>query len=61
VVLIEGKRLGQILARREVDPDFFVEERGRWTCPPAQAAAEALGFKHEVWTERDFNKIRLKP
>jgi putative transposase len=60
IVLIECKRLAQVLERIAIAPDYFVNERGRWICPPAQQAAAEYGFTHEVWTEPDFNANRLR-
>ena len=38
---------------------FATNSDGQWICPAADAAAAALGFTHEVWTSRRFNRMRV--
>lgn len=60
VVLIECKPLQAVIERAQKEPEYFVFVDGRWVCPPAMRAAEAMGFTHEVWTEENFSPTQLK-
>jgi putative transposase len=60
VTLVECKPLSQIALRNSRDPDFYVQDGIRWTCPALQAAAAELGMRHEVWTEGSFSSNWLR-
>lgn len=60
VVLIECKPLQAVIERAQKEPEYFAFVGGRWVCPPAMRAAEAMGFTHEVWTENNFSAVQLK-
>jgi len=59
IALIECKRLEFIHKRAVSNPELFVQADGRWSCPPAAAAAGEMGIAHELWTEAHFNAIEL--
>ncbi len=59
IELIEGKRLAAVEKRAIDDPELFVLQDGRWTCPPAERAAQELGMSHVVWTEANFDAVVL--
>jgi hypothetical protein len=59
IVLIECKRQNVVELRAAHDPEFFVLSDGRWSCPPAERAAAALGIVHQLWTEEHFNSVVL--
>ena len=59
IELIEGKRLAAVEKRAIDDPELFVLQEGRWTCPPAVRAAQELDMSHVVWTEANFDAVVL--
>jgi putative transposase len=60
VALIECRPLQAVVERAKKEPELFALVDGRWICPPAMRAAEAMGFTHEVWTEESFSTTQLK-
>ncbi|HLO96310.1 MAG TPA: DDE-type integrase/transposase/recombinase [Burkholderiaceae bacterium] len=59
ILLLEGRRLAAIEERAINDPELFVLQQGRWTCPPAKRATQELGMSHEVRTEANFDAVVL--
>ena len=55
VVLIECKRLAVVQEDAASRPELYVLRDGRWTCPPAEAEAQRMGMRFELWTESDFS------
>ena len=55
VAIIECKRLEVLEDRALADPELYVKKGGRWTCPPAEADAQRMGMRYELWTEADFS------
>lgn len=54
VVLVECKRLEVVQKAATANPELYVLRDGRWTCPPAEQAAQSDGMRFELWTESDF-------
>lgn len=54
VVLVECKRLAVVQKDAASHPELYVQRDGRWACPPAEAEAQRMGMRFELWTENDF-------